>query len=227
MHASTIRAVRPVRGGLGALPDAVKAVADQYQFKGIPADKDIVAATSSATNPNLPATPLTFTQGKSTVRQRVIAIESLQIYAAGVLVVTRTNTKDSDTIADEILAWASTHFDIAFEDLRAGRGHSSQLDFRLERSLVELLPHLSRIGERIATPLEEFFEFRPPYELTALSFWFDKHKFPTFAPAAFRIDRRDGMPFEQNIYWSDAPLSTDDHIAVLTEFEQACLKALN
>jgi hypothetical protein len=226
LQAQTVRTTRPIRGGYGPLPDAIKAVADRYHFIGKPADTDIVAATSVATNPNIPAKPLIFLQGQTTVRHRVIAIERLEIYAAGFLVATRTNTSDTDLIADDVIVWASSHFDITYEDLRAGRGHMSQIDFRFERPLPELFPQFARIRNRMSSELAEFFEFSAPYELTALQFWFDKNKFPTFAPPLLRIDRRDGVPFEQNVYWSDAPLTTDGHIAVLSDFEQACLEAL-
>jgi hypothetical protein len=193
---------------------------------GVPNDTELVAATSTAANPNVPASALTFGQGKATVLQRVVAIETFQILAAGVLVATRTNTKDSDFIADDILDWAATHFDLAFDDLRPDRARMSQIDFRFDRSIPELFPQFRRVGERISEGVAAFFEFQPPFELTGLQFYFDKHKFPTFAPPALRIDRRDGVPFDQNVYWSEAPLRTDDHLAVLAEFERACLSGL-
>lgn len=224
LQAQSVRTVRPVKGGYGPLPDAIQAMADRYHFVGSPSDADIVAATSSATNPNSPAKALTFTQGKATVRQKVIAIENLQIYAAGILVTTRTSTKDTDAIVDEVIEWAASHFDIVYEDIRSGRAHMSQIDFRFERPLSELLPHFSGIGPRISEELEGFFEFKPPYELTGIQFYFDKSKYPAFAPPVLKIDRRDGIPFDQNVYWSEAPLTTDHHINVLTEFEQACLR---
>lgn len=226
LQAQTAKAVRPVRGGFGSLPDAIKAVQEQYHFVGIPTDADIVAATSTAASPIVPVKPLTFTQGKITVRQRVIAIEMLQVFAAGLLVATRTSTNDTDAITNEILGWISSHFDIAFEDLRSGCGHMSQIDFRFERPLNELLPHFSQVGRRLSVDLDEFFEFRAPYELTAVQFYFDKHKFPTFAPPVFKIDRRDGIPFDQNVYWSEAPVTTEHHVELLSEFEQACLTTL-
>lgn len=169
------------------MPDAIQAIKKRYEFVGIPTDRDIVAATSTVSSPNAPAKPLTFTQGKATVRQRVIAIESLQIFAAGVLVSTRTNTSDSDVIVDDLVSWATSYFDVAFEDLRSGRGYASQIDFRFARPMIELFPQFSGIGALIANNVDEFFDFRPQYELTAFSFWFDKNKYSTFAPPLYAL----------------------------------------
>jgi hypothetical protein len=37
----------------------------------------------------------------------------------------------------------------------------------------------------------------------------------------FRVERRVGAPYDQNVYYSGAPLRTADHVAVLEEFERA------
>ena len=59
-----------------------------------------------------------------------------------------------------------------------------------------------------------------------VNFYFDKTKVPPLAPSAFRLDRREGVPFEQEVYWSEAPLTTQHHVEVLSEFEATCLNAL-
>lgn len=140
---------------------------------------------------------------------------------------TRTNTTDSDLILDDALAWAAETFRLEFESIRPGIVHNSQLEVRLEaKSLADLFPVLREVGEAIASNLDDFWEARPPYELITLNFWFDKGKVPPTAPPVFRLDRREGTAFAENLYWAEAPLSTDNHAAVLAQLERACLGAL-
>jgi hypothetical protein len=63
----------------------------------------------------------------------------------------------------------------------------------------------------------------PTFELTTLIYAFDRSKYPAFGPINLRIDRRSGHKFEDDVFWSDAPLSTDDHAAFLADFESTCL----
>jgi hypothetical protein len=224
--AHSAKATRPVSGNWGYLPDVREAAAKRYRFIGTPTDTEIVSATPKIDAPNSPATPLTFTQGKFQLSGREVTIEQLQIFAAGFLVSTKTHTRNSDAIVDDFLAWSAEKFHLEFEDLKAGSVHGSQIDFRFELPLPELLPVFKGVGPCITERLKNFFEYQPVFELTSIYFWIDKTRYPEHAPHALRIDRRAGIPFEDNIYWSDAPLSTDDHVAVLTEFEEACLAAL-
>jgi hypothetical protein len=105
--------------------------------------------------------------------------------------------------------------------------HNSQLEIRLRQPLPELFPALRPLGKTITDRLDDFFETaRPTYELMTLNFGFDKTQFPTTSPGFVRLDRRAGSPFDQEVYWSEAPLSTEHHIAVLSEFEERAISAL-
>ena len=40
-------------------------------------------------------------------------------------------------------------------------------------------------------------------------------------PAFFTVERRAQVPFEENVYFSTAPVPTDDHMIILEKFEAA------
>ncbi len=42
----------------------------------------------------------------------------------------------------------------------------------------------------------------------------------TIKPGRFLLERREGYPFAQNVFYSEAPLSTHDHIELLQSIEQ-------
>ena len=62
----------------------------------------------------------------------------------------------------------------------------------------------------------------PDYEPSAVYLFFDNSKFtspPTLA-GSFLIDHRAGVPYDENRYYSQAPLKTDDHVAALVELDR-------
>jgi hypothetical protein len=219
IRAESVRALRTVGGDLGYLPTAGAALSAQYGFQGLP-----TAAEISGAEPNK---GITFRRGKLDLEDRApIAIDYFQIFPSGVTVCTHTDTKDSDLVLDHILKWASVQFKLEYEFIRPGIAHSSQLEIRLEKSLPDLFPLLAPVGAAITESLDEWWEIKPSYELININFWFDKTKYSAFMPQIFRLDRRDGIQFEQNVYYAEASLTTEKHIEVLSLLESVCLKAL-
>jgi hypothetical protein len=217
LQAQSVKAIR-VNGSYGYLPELISALRTRYHFVGGPQPVDIVAA-SPVEPANTPARPLVFTQGVITLEDRQIAIQHLQVFQAGLIVTTLTNTNDSDLVVRDIIQWASS-LNIQLEELKPSVGHSSQLDFKLDKPLSQLFVRLLEIGPTITQMLEPFWEQRPGYELTGVTFHYDTTKYPTFSPPMFRIERRAQQSFDTNIFWSEAPLSTDNHVALLRRFEE-------
>jgi hypothetical protein len=217
--------VARTNGSYGYLPDVVKAVVERYQFIGYPQGQEL-AALAAAPDPNAPAKPVTFTQGKITLGGKLILIDNMQIYPLGVSVTTRSNTLHSDRVIEDAMQWASSQFNVEFEELRPSFGHLSQLDFRFEHPLPNFFPALLEIGRLISSKLEPFWDPRPEFELTGLMFFYDKSKSSVFSPPIFRIDRRAGHPFEHGVFWSDSGLSTDNHVEVLSELEMILSKVV-
>lgn len=213
--AQTIKAVRANRG-FGYLPDAVSAVVERYKFVEFPTQPHEFL-------PADPNQPISFRHGKIEVEGRTVVIAQLQVYQMGLVVHTDTTTTDSDRIADDILDWASSHFEIIFESIRP-IGHLSQLEVQFEKRIAEFFPALKAIGSGMSKGLDDFWEFRPSYELTSLIFSFDPTKYPSPAPSFFKIEPRVNVAFEENIYFSEAPLSTDNHVTLLERFERVCLE---
>lgn len=72
-----------------------------------------------------------------------------------------------------------------------------------------------------------FFQARkPPAILSApkvgrLGFWWDPVSAST--QSHFQLERTIGVPFSEQRYYSRAPLQTEDHLALLEEFEEILL----
>jgi len=218
LRAESVCAVRIVGGDYGYLPQAAAALTKEFGFIGMPTAGELV--------PSDPNKGITFRNGKLEAADRLIPIDIFQIYPNGLSVTTHSNTTDSDLVLTHILEWAKSTFNLEVEYFKPGIGHSSQLEIRLQKSLPKLFPFLSEIGTAITKGLDDWWDNKPSYELVTVNFWHDKTKSPQFAPMAFRLDRRENVPFEHEVYYSEAPMSTNNHIDVLNKLESVCLEAL-
>jgi hypothetical protein len=211
--AQSIVAVTPNRG-FGYLPDAVKAVVDRYGFVEFPTDPHQLFPLDANGSVN-------FRHGKLELGDRAIVIDWLQVYQSGVSISTDTDTRDSDVILDDVLKWSAAHFKIEFELVRP-IGHTSQVVVQFERTLADFFPMLRPVTEPIQNRIDDFYIVKPPFELTSLVFHFDQTVQPGFAPGAIKIEPRQGAPLNKRLYYSEAPLSTVDHLELLARLEKYC-----
>lgn len=217
IQAQSVKAVTiSPAGWFGYLPVAIQDFTDQYKFVKSPT----TATEMIPLDANL---PVVFREGKLDLPDRSIIIWELQVFQSGLIVFVRTNTGDSDIVAEHVMEWAKDHFRITFEPIRP-IGHYSQLEVEFERSVAEMFKPLNEVGKAIAEGLDDFWNPRPAYELINLHFGYDPFTAPKSAPATFKIERRAEIPFDKNLYFSEAAMTTDNHVAVLEKFERVCVE---
>jgi len=149
-----------------------------------------------------------------------IAIEKFTIYSDGIVVDTRSNTHDSEKVGGDILEYARS---ILGSKVSVERKHLvSQLIFKSEMQFGKLSPVLTQISSEIATTLK--FNLRQDFvvEPTGVVVNFDVSQVKV-APAKFVIERRAESPFFEKTYFSSAPLSTSQHIELITKFEESLI----
>ncbi len=214
LQAQALQILRPF-GTFGYLPDAVKMAVERYQFVDYPKE------TQQLLPPD-PSQPIVFRHGKLDLDKydHAIVIDVLQIYAAGITVVTRTDTTDAMIALEHLLGWATEQFNIAFERVR-NPGFWSQLNVHFVKPLPELFPALKPVADMITAKHGEWLPFRPQLELTTLHFNYEPRAGISSVP--FRIERAANIAFDEELYSSDAPLQTAEHIEVLEQFEELCL----
>lgn len=166
-------------------------------------------------------TSLTFSSGKFRTgyepdgRPKYVTVE-FSVYNDGLVATTRSSTRDADEFLTHVLISAAERFGLAYDPIMVRKKvYLSELDIRLGKELNFLNPQLQRFAEKISSLLGELFEF------SGVSF--SVHPSPSLQYSPFRIERRINTPWSENRYFSSAPLHTDDHIALLEEFEQNLL----
>jgi len=211
--AQSIAAVTP-NHGFGYLPDALSAVLGRYKFVDFPSQPHQFFPADSND-------PINFRHGKIEIGGKTIVIAWLQIFQSGVAISTDSDTKDSDLVLDDVLDWAASRFNLEFKIVRPGFGHLSQIVVQLERNLSDYFPALKPVLADVQSKLDDFYTAKPAYELTSLLFHFDQSIHPSLAPNGIRLEPRAGVPFDQRLYYSEAPLSTENHLELIQRIEAA------
>ena len=107
------------------------------------------------------------------------------------------------------------------------RAYFHQVEFVLPKPLSQHFGELQLIGAAISAFVNGYgVENCPLYEFGGFSMNFDLVKFFDLQPMPqpFAIERRVGSKYEENKYFSQAPLRTQDHRAILEQIEQLLLR---
>lgn len=148
-------------------------------------------------------------------------IEKVIIYNNGIVLDTRSSTQDSESILEDALTWASKSLGLTYvPGMIKRRAYVSQLTFYFDYHLDGLREELYLISERISELVNSYTGQSLKYRTSAISFQYDPLTVK-LTPAPFTIERRQDVPFSENKYFSVAPLPTDLHTELLTEFEKA------
>jgi hypothetical protein len=159
---------------------------------------------------------------------RSVTIEGLIVQnfvnlATTISVITRTSTDDSDAVLADLAKWVASNFDMDASSVLP-TNYLSQAEVILDSSISEGgFSFLNKLATRLTDLLKGYgFSACPPFETTALFLYYDTTKItvpPTLA-LNFSIDRRAGAAFSENKYFSQAPLKTNDHRAMIEELER-------
>ena len=127
-----------------------------------------------------------------------------------------TNTDDAEIALKEIADWATENLTHPPQPPRGA--FASQLEVHLECQFGLVFAFLSRVGARLArTRLASHGEPLPPFEVISIGMGVDPLKVQI--PTHFTIERRTNIPYEENVFFSQAPLKTQEHITLLEELE--------
>ena len=189
------------------LPDFIKAMVDRYGFQKYPKTLEEYNVQTGAT----------FVAGK----MGDTVIDSYTIFQGGLVVDTRSCTDNSEKILNDITEWFSglTGANPAGDKI-SRKFYLSQLSFRSDIKLDALNPKLQSLASRLTSSVSQYGKQKTEFETTGISFQFDSQRGLRLA-LPLRIERLEGVPFEENKYFSAAPLPTDEHISFLNEFELA------
>ena len=148
-----------------------------------------------------------------------IPIQKMTIYNNGIMMDTRKGTDVSLCVVKEIFDWAVTEFGLVVPEygLQKTRFLNRFTFFSEVLATVGGSP-VRRLAESLSQHVAEITGRTRSYEIIRIDIDFDRmeQKVPI---APLTIQRRITSPFEQNKFYTEAPLPTDTHIALIEQLE--------
>jgi hypothetical protein len=184
------------------LPDLIHGIKDRYGFVVAPEPTDLVADPSKAGE---------FKHGRFLATNRTIVVDALTVFNNGVVADTQSSTDDCDVFLGDLFEWATAS--IPGAALIGPRFYVSQLEMWMEAQLEAYAP----IGDKISSLLNGYGISSPRYSVSTIHMSFDQTGKALPQPGVFIIDRRLNVPHDENVWFSQAPLKTVDHVDVLLQ----------
>lgn len=148
-------------------------------------------------------------------------IDKLVIIGSGVYLDTTINTAASQMLWLGMMEWAVEKFGITFKREMVKRAaYVSTVTFHSDVPMLAANPIFAEIGAVASAEVEKNFKQPLIYEPVAINIAFDKLS-TKIGTAPFTVQRREGVPFEENKYFSTAPLKTEIHLELLEKWEKA------
>ncbi|UYN96678.1 MAG: hypothetical protein KIT25_07035 [Enhydrobacter sp.] len=152
-----------------------------------------------------------------------IAIENLDVYNDGLLVVCRTTT-EADIVLDDVISWGQLAFQVRQPASPPPRLYSSWLVVDFDEPIAKLVAKFAIMKGLITAAHERAYGMKLDFQFHRVSFNVDPSTLPLHTFTDYAMDRRGGAPYALNRFFCTAPLKTEEHIQLLSEIEANVLK---
>lgn len=197
--------VRPLSGFY--LPTLYTAMVERYRFITFPANWAADVANGAK-----------FHSGHHVADGRDIAITEIGVYNDGVVVIA-LNTSDADVIMDDFISWATRTFKLRERQTKKPRTYASSVVIEFAASIDDALRNFEAISQNVTDAINNAYGLRAKINFFRLALAADPQTVPALFNTQLLIERRVGVPFAQNRYYSAAPLTTDAHLTLLEKIE--------
>lgn len=191
-------------------------IATRYNFGQVPT---ITSREAMAKN------GLQFGMGRFEVDGTQFIVTDFVVYNDG-LVAVAEKTEWAEAFLENVVSWVKSEF--GFREVSSGirKLYGSTLIVDFEKPLSRLLSGYNQIAELISSRSITIMPDPHPMQFSRLDFEVDKTSLEgQTALPKFVMERRAGVPFSQERYYTVAPMHTADHIEVLTEIEKLAARS--
>jgi hypothetical protein len=145
---------------------------------------------------------------------QVVEIIRFEIFSDGLMVDTRATTRVSEEVLGDILQFASQAHRLTFDRTMVKRkAYVSEVVATTQASLGSLNPRLQEFSLLLSEACGQELDFQPEQ----IRFGTDIAQAPV--SLKFRFERREGVHFSENRYYSLAPTTTEKHQELLDALE--------
>lgn len=143
---------------------------------------------------------------------------NLTIYNDGTVVETTTSTDDADLFTEQVAERLANEGYIQYgPDLIRRKQYSSEIEAQPKSNLL-MLPKLEAFCQALANAI---YPSQTGMCVNPVSLLFDADPTSQGKQIPFKFERRLGVPFSENLYYSHAPLRTQQHIEMLNLLESS------
>jgi hypothetical protein len=197
------------KGTFGYLPDLVEKIKRQYGFLSTPMPEQLLPTSESGAE---------FQHGRLQIGEKSRVIDKLVVYRDGIVIDTSSSTDDCEVILTDLLRWAEQN-SITIEHTAAPL-YVSQLVVKMDIDFERLAPVSRNVSKTMTTFLTCYGLEVPEYNLDSIRWNFDQTRPSRLKPSPFLIENRADVPHGENVYFSQAPLKTRDHLHMIESIQQ-------
>lgn len=144
------------------------------------------------------------------------AIDELTIYSDGIVISARANTEFLDSYMKDLMDFVENELELEIIRTHSiNKIYESNLIVEFSTSPLKALEQLEKVVDLVSKNLKSTSGLELEYEPFGIKFSSDDTKNPQLKPTSFAVERRVGIGYEMNLYFSTAPLKTHDHLEVL------------
>ncbi len=209
------RSIRQVNAiyALDYRPELIARLRERYSFLKVPTTVDEIFGTD-------PSVGVRFQHGKFVQDKKSFVVELLQFLVippgiSAIICDTRTSTDDCDLFIDDYIKQAN----LSRPDMITVTEppiYASHLEFTMDKPLADLCQSPVRAAaEAVDHLLTDYGMKTPPFEPAQIGIACDQAGRGGLLVNPFTIERRAGFRYGSNVFFSQAPLRTRDHIEVL------------
>jgi hypothetical protein len=191
--------------------ETVKKLQERYGFMKIP-------STFEELFPSDPNQGIKFAEGKFDRNGQTVVIQLLQLLPNIILAETRTSTDDADAFLDDYIQQANQNRNDIIK-IVAAPIYNSQIEFSMKHGLEEFTPTAAKLGAQLNSLVAGYGTPMQSYRVISIAVNHTLVGLGGIQPAHFSIERRSGIPYDADLYFSNAPLKTRDHIALLKSLD--------
>ena len=204
--------IQPTRG----LPisKTVYSIGDRYGFLQVP---DLTKPISKLDQEGYQFTGGTFVCGNEN-----FTINEFTVYNDGISI-SSCNTDTSELFFEDLMSWAREELEFRPFVHEPMKIYRSNITVKYDQPLSQIIKGFDKFSNALSTALEMHTEFSMPVDLIRIGMGVDESKFGKLGSIPFSMERRIGVSFDEEWYFSEAPFPSKTHIKLLEELESAIL----
>jgi hypothetical protein len=145
---------------------------------------------------------------------------TFKLYGDGMVTDTWASTEDCTEFMQDLSSWAEHDFGFVIPDIsKINVGYLSQINVESDIKLSSITPKFVSLAKILDSKVKPMDRKSRQFEMAGISFWTEDSSKPQ-APAAFRFEKKLGVPFGDKEYFSQAALGTQEHLDLLRQFEK-------